>query len=300
MRSWSRDRPTSTSSCARTTSLRPARPCWAASSRSFRAAKARTRLSRAHAPAGSRRAWCWRSAQTRSRRHGEVLARCGSDAAHRARAGRERRRIDLSRGQRRECDHRRAGRERNVARSDLPALDGIGYLLLQLETPLETVSAFARTARDNGVKVLLNAAPACELPASLLASVDVLIVNEDELAKVAGRHGAVAEVLAAIDVPVRSRHSRRARLLRDRAWHVLFCSQPSRSSRWTRPRRDTFCGALQPLCAQVPPYRRHCVARAPPQLSRRRESARSRASQLCGRSGRVAAIPCRRPSRCGR
>jgi ribokinase len=85
--------------------------------------------------------------------------------------------------------------------ADLPALDGIGYLLLQLETPLETVSAFARTAREQGVKVLLNAAPACELPASLLASVDVLIVNEDELAKVAGRHGAVAEVLAGIDVP---------------------------------------------------------------------------------------------------
>src|SRR4029079_11324118 len=85
--------------------------------------------------------------------------------------------------------------------SDLPPLDGIGYLLLQLETPLDTVTAFARTARDQGVKVLLNAAPACVLPAGLLAAVDVLIVNEDELAKAAGRHGAVAEVLAALDVP---------------------------------------------------------------------------------------------------
>ena len=35
MRSWSRDRPTWTSSCARITCPRPARPCWAASSRSF-------------------------------------------------------------------------------------------------------------------------------------------------------------------------------------------------------------------------------------------------------------------------
>ena len=84
---------------------------------------------------------------------------------------------------------------------DLPSLDGIGYLLLQLETPLETVTAFALAARDKGVKVLLNAAPACALPADLLAAVDVLIVNEDELAKVAGRHGAVAEVLAGLDVP---------------------------------------------------------------------------------------------------
>ena len=40
---------------------------------------------------------------------------------------------------------------------DDPSLDGIGYLLLQLETPLETVTAFARAARDSGIKVLLNA-----------------------------------------------------------------------------------------------------------------------------------------------
>jgi ribokinase len=96
--------------------------------------------------------------------------------------------------------------------SDLPPLDGVGYLLLQLETPLETVTAFARAARDAGVKVLLNAAPACTLPAALLATVDVLIVNEEELAKVTltptlprsageGREGAVAEVLASLDVP---------------------------------------------------------------------------------------------------
>ena len=97
--------------------------------------------------------------------------------------------------------------------SDLPSLDGVGYLLLQLETPLDTVTAFAHSARDSGVKVLLNAAPACALPASLLAAVDVLIVNEDELAKVAGRHGAVAEAARIARRAVRSRHPRLTRLL---------------------------------------------------------------------------------------
>lgn len=93
--------------------------------------------------------------------------------------------------------------------SDLPPLDGVGYLLLQLETPLETVTAFAHAAREQGVKVLLNAAPACTLPVDLLAAVDVLIVNEDELAKIAptptlprlAGQGGVADVLASLDVP---------------------------------------------------------------------------------------------------
>jgi len=31
---------------------------------------------------------------------------------------------------------------------------------MQLETPIDTVSAFARSARDRGVNVMLNAAPA--------------------------------------------------------------------------------------------------------------------------------------------
>ncbi|MFJ6694956.1 ribokinase [Streptomyces sp. NPDC091272] len=59
-------------------------------------------------------------------------------------------------------------------------------LLLQLEVPLPTVLAAAREARDAGALVVLNAAP---LPPSvnpglseLLASVDVLVVNETEAA----------------------------------------------------------------------------------------------------------------------
>lgn len=82
----------------------------------------------------------------------------------------------------------------------LPALDGIGHLLMQLEIPLDSVTAYASAARAAGVRVILNAAPARPLPASLLRSVDVLIVNQGELAAIAATGGTIAEQLAAVDV----------------------------------------------------------------------------------------------------
>ena len=67
----------------------------------------------------------------------------------------------------------------------LPALTGISHLLLQLETPLPTVLAYAVAARAAGVQVVLNAAPAQALPSELLKAVDWLIVNEAELGALA-------------------------------------------------------------------------------------------------------------------
>lgn len=64
------------------------------------------------------------------------------------------------------------------------AITSADVLLLQLEIPLETVRRAASIARDSGVAVILNAAPAQVLPADLLACVDVLIVNESEAAVV--------------------------------------------------------------------------------------------------------------------
>ncbi|HUR15065.1 MAG TPA: ribokinase [Mycobacteriales bacterium] len=55
-------------------------------------------------------------------------------------------------------------------------------LLLSLEVPLATAAAAAATARRLAVPVVLNAAPAQPLPATLLADVDVLVVNESEWA----------------------------------------------------------------------------------------------------------------------
>ncbi|WP_269789647.1 ribokinase [Stenotrophomonas sp. Iso1] len=83
----------------------------------------------------------------------------------------------------------------------LPTLDGVQWLLLQLESPLDSVLAYARAARTAGVKVALNAAPAQVLPAELLAQLDMLIVNEGELAVVAGNPPDLATGLSRLDVP---------------------------------------------------------------------------------------------------
>jgi ribokinase len=66
---------------------------------------------------------------------------------------------------------------------------GISYLLMQLETPIPTVQAFAQAARQQGAMVVLNAAPARALPPELLRLIDILIVNEGELAELAGPQG---------------------------------------------------------------------------------------------------------------
>ena len=57
-----------------------------------------------------------------------------------------------------------------------------GLLLLQLEIPVGTVLHAARLAKAGGVRVLLNPAPARELPDELLALADFIIPNETELA----------------------------------------------------------------------------------------------------------------------
>jgi ribokinase len=89
----------------------------------------------------------------------------------------------------------------HLASTGLPPLAGFSHLLMPLETPLDTVAAYAHAAHAQGVTVVLNAAPAQALPAALLADVDILIVNEGELATLAGAEGDLYAQLARIAVP---------------------------------------------------------------------------------------------------
>ena len=57
---------------------------------------------------------------------------------------------------------------------------GARFALFQLETPLPTVAAALKLARDSGARTILDPAPAQMLAHELLAAVDILTPNESE------------------------------------------------------------------------------------------------------------------------
>jgi len=65
------------------------------------------------------------------------------------------------------------------------AIRDADVLLMQLETPVETVQRAAQIARDAGTTVVLNAAPILDLPSAVLEALDIVIVNEHEAAALA-------------------------------------------------------------------------------------------------------------------
>lgn len=77
-----------------------------------------------------------------------------------------------------------SGANANLSPSDVEAasdaISSADILIMQLETPLETVQKAATIASENGVKVILNPAPACELSDDILSYVSILTPNESE------------------------------------------------------------------------------------------------------------------------
>jgi len=80
------------------------------------------------------------------------------------------------------------------------AIAGAHVLLVQLEVPLEAVSRAIELAHDAGVRVILNPAPAREIPPSLLSKVSILTPNEHEIKVIVGesdRSRSLARILEA-------------------------------------------------------------------------------------------------------
>ncbi len=76
-----------------------------------------------------------------------------------------------------------AGANAAVALDDLEVLGSVGpgdVVLLQLEVPLEVVTAAVRRASARGARVVLNLAPYAVLSPDVVALADPLVVNEHE------------------------------------------------------------------------------------------------------------------------
>ena len=85
------------------------------------------------------------------------------------------------------------------------AISDSDVLLLQLEVPIAASQRAAEIAKSSGTKVILNPAPARDLPDSFLAQVDILTPNQVE-----------AELLCGVEVSDSEGAERAARILLDR------------------------------------------------------------------------------------
>lgn len=80
-----------------------------------------------------------------------------------------------------------AGANSKVSLQDIDTLDvDAKILLLQLEIPLETIIHAAEWGKQKGITVILNPAPARELPDELIANADFILPNETELTLLTG------------------------------------------------------------------------------------------------------------------
>ena len=112
-------------------------------------------------------------------------------------------------------------------------IKGADALLMQLETPLETVLWAAQTAHAKGVPVILNPAPARKLPAELYACLDWITPNESE-----------AELLTGVKVTDAKSAQRAVDVLKKRGVkHVLI----------TMGAKGVYCGNCEKLypCKKV-------------------------------------------------
>lgn len=102
------------------------------------------------------------------------------------------------------------------------ALDHARVLLLQLEVPMEAVVAAAQAARARGVTVIVDPAPARQLPPELYAATDILTPNETE-----------AAILVGFDLIDRAAIERAGRVLLDRGARSVVIKLGGKGAYWT-------------------------------------------------------------------
>ena len=132
-----------------------------------------------------------------------------------------------------------------------PTIEKGDILLMQLEIPIETVEYAAQIASEQGIKVILNPAPARALSNKLLQNLYMIIPNETEAEilsgiKVTNWESArkAADIISAkgVDIVVITLGSKGALIKEKDTFHEV--PVPKVKAVDTTAAGDTFCGAL--------------------------------------------------------
>lgn len=148
-----------------------------------------------------------------------------------------------------------SGANRSLGKEDIQKAQSIiekgDILLMQLEIPTETVEYAAQIASQQGIKVILNPAPAKALSNELLQNLYIIIPNETEAeilsgVKVTDYESArkAADIISAkgVDIVIVTLGDKGALVKEKNTYHKV--TVPKVKAIDTTAAGDTFCGAL--------------------------------------------------------
>lgn len=148
-----------------------------------------------------------------------------------------------------------SGANGDITEADIEAhredIESASILLLQLEIPVEAVVRAAKFGYEAGVYVVLNPAPACDLPEEIYRYVSLIIPNQTEIAQMTGIEAGDEEGAAEAVKALRAKGVDDVILTMGSKGSMVYCQNqvvfvPSRKvdAVDTTAAGDTYCGGL--------------------------------------------------------